>query len=66
MSNSENPKWIEKRDRRAAFEHLDKLMKDAQRKIRNNKHELSRIAKEQGQLKNDLSALHQLRTEFLK
>lgn len=52
--------------KRAAFDHIERLLRDAERKLRSNKFEIYKLAADQGQLKNDIAALHQLRQEFLK
>jgi len=52
--------------KRAAFDHIERLRRDAERKLRSNKYDIEKLAREQGQLKNDIAALHQLRQEFLK
>lgn len=52
--------------KRAAFDHLERLLSDAHRNLRSNKQEMLVLARRSGQLKNDIAALHQLKMEFLK
>ncbi len=52
--------------RRAGFEYLERQLQLAQRKLRDNKYEISKLTKEQTILKSDISGLHQLIQEFLK
>jgi len=52
--------------KRIAYDHLEKLHRDAQRKLNSNRHEIHRLAREQRQLKNDVVALAQLMWEMRK
>jgi two-component sensor histidine kinase len=52
--------------RREAYEYLQRRLKEAQIRLKNNKYEIASLARQQGQLKTDIAGLNQLLQEFLK
>ena len=52
--------------KREAFEYLERQLRDAQKKLRDNKFEIYKMAKLQSQLKKDIAGLHQVIQEFKK
>jgi len=52
--------------KRAAYDYLEQLLRDAQRKLRKNKLDLYVLTKNQRELKADIAGLHQVLQEFKK
>lgn len=52
--------------KRAAYEYLEQQLRNAQRKLKENKYQLLVLQKEQGNLKRDIAGLHQVIQEFKK
>ena len=66
MGKTDNKPNFRSAAKRASFEHIEKLIRDAHKKLSDNKFKIAQLSKENGQLKSDLAALHQLKEEFKK
>ncbi len=66
MKKEGSKKYFRSAAKRTAYEHLELQLKTAQRKLRDNRWEIAKLAREQRTLKADIAGIAQVMEEFKK